>query len=255
MEYNSERRFLKELFAYFGCEDADIKEVENHDDELPIMFFIAGDAVEGRSIDSPEWYPFFGADTPHFLILGQRMGVTTISICMELELVKDFLVERYLLKGYDTLAVYFNKGAVVNPQPVEFGAVLHFCDSYETLNVENFGSVEYGEITKRAVLSHESNMSFPMDLTEVEHIYLNNAIELRMVSDDHETYADNFRFAFSVEDLEYYVAVLKEAAKKGNYVFKFLVNKKEVFDLDAVEEELAQSKTFWRGVYDEGYQK
>ena len=250
MEHNNEKQFLKELFESFGCKNADIKEIKT-DDELPLMSFVVGDTYEGQSIDSPEWYPLFGADTPHFCILSKGIGYVRIDLCMEVSFVKEYLVGLYLKKEFlNTLGVYFNNGAVVNPQPVDFGVVLHFasCD----LVVENMGSIEYCEITNRAVLNNNSNMPFPADLVEVGDIFLSNIIDLRMVSDDHETYADNFRFALSVDELEDFVAILGNAAKKGNYSFKFIVGKKECFDLDAVEAEFEHSKSHWKTVYEEG---
>lgn len=251
MEYTYENQFLKELFEYFGCKDAEIKEVRIEDDELPLMSFVVGDTIEGQSIDSPEWTPFFGADTPHFCIVSKGIGYVRIDLCMELSFVKEYLVGLYLKKEFlNTLAVYFNNGAVVNPQPVDFGAVLHFasCD----LVVENMGSIEYGEITNRVVLNNTSNMPFPEDLVEVGDVFFNNVIDIQMVSDGHETYADNFRFALSVDELEDYVAILKDEAEKGNYAFKFIVNKKEVFALDAVATEFEHSQSYWKEVYKEG---
>ncbi len=250
MENIYENQFLKELFAYFGCKNADIKEVKI-DDELPLMSFAVGDTIEGQSIDSPEWTPFFGADTPHFCIVSKGTGYARIDLCIDLSLVKEYLVGLYLKKEFlNTLGVYFNNGAVVNLQPVEFGAVLHFasCDLF----VENMGSIEYGEITNRAVLNNTSNMPFPTDLVEVGEVFLNNIIDLRMVSDDHETYSDNFRFALSIDELEDYVAILGNEAKKDNYAFKVIVGKKEGLDLDAAEAEFEHSKSYWKTVYEEG---
>ena len=141
MEYNSERLFLKELFAHFCCKEEGIKEIDIGDDDLPLMSFAIGDAVEGCSIDCADWKPFFGVDTPHFCIVSQGIGYVRIDLCMDLSLVKKYLVDLYLGKKFlNTLGVYFNNGAAVNPQPVDFGVVLHFasCD----LVVENMGSIE-----------------------------------------------------------------------------------------------------------------
>lgn len=250
MEYSCENQFLKELFKYIGCRDADIKEVEV-DDELPLMSFVVGDTFDGISIDSENWTPFFGTDTPYFCIVSKGIGYVRVDLCMDLSLVKEYLVELYLRKEFmNTLEVLFIHPGIDNPQPVDFGAILHFasCD----LVVENMGSIEFAEITNRAILNNNSNMPFTKDLVAVGDVFLNNIIEIRLVSDEHETYADNFRFALSVEELEDYVAVLENEATKGNYAFKFIVNKKEVFDLEAVAAEFEHSQSYWKEVYKEG---
>ena len=254
MEYAYENQFLKELFEYFGWKNADIKEVEV-DDELPLMSFAVGDTYEGQSIDSPEWYPAFGADTPRFCIVSKGFGYIRIDLCIELSLVKEYLVGLYLKREPlgETLAVYFNNGAVVNPHPVDFGAILHFTSG--DLVVENMGYIEYGDITNRAVLNNTSNMPLPTDLVAVTDIFLNNVIDIRMVSDEHETYADNFRFALSLEDIEDYIKVLEDEAEEGNYAFKFIVGKKEGLDLEAVEAEFEHSQSHWKTVYEEGLEE
>lgn len=249
--------YLKKVFAAFGCKDADIQEVDAPDDLL-CSFAVN---TEGTPIETPDYESFFSVgDYPRFCVLSKKGAVLQLDFCMELTFVIDYVVGLYLKDDFDELGVYFISDEDEVPYCVEFGAIIHHIVGNEVcaVIVENFGTVSSGEISGRAVFNADSNLPFKKyvnkdledGLVRIDEFHLNNVIDLRLVNAEHETYADAYRFATTIDQLDVSMVIL---GNRG-YSFKVIVNTRElcVEDAQDVEEEFEHSKNYWRNIYEEG---
>ena len=243
--------YLKKIFASFGYKDADIKKVE--EGYLALSSFAVntvGDSIKPFETESL----LHVGDYPHFCILSKKGDVLRLDFCMNLLNVADYVVGLYMDDSYEGLGVYFIKDEEKVPETVEFGAILH--QMGESIFVENFGTVNSGEIFDRAVANVESNLPFKQcfkDYVEGGHIWLdefhlNNIMDLRLCDDGFDTSADSFRFATSIEEL----AAFMDALKGDKVTFRAIINTHEVklkTAADAVEE-FEHSQNYWRSIYE-----
>ena len=245
--------YLKKVFASFGCKDADIVQVETGEDLLS-SFAVN---VDGISIESSDCVSLLSVgDYPHFAIVQKKGDYMQIDFCMDLEHVIDYVVKLYLTDDFDELGVYLISDEDETPYCVEFGAGI--CCGDDAITVENFGTVKSKKICDRAVLFNKSNLPFrdyfEADIDnediEVDGFFLSNVMDLRMVNEEHETYADNCRFATTIDQLNGFMNWLRE----DDYSFNVIVhtNLLCVESASEVEGEFEFNKNYWRSVYEEG---
>lgn len=244
--------YLKKVFASFGCKDADIVQVETGEDLLH-SFAVN---VDGVSIDSSDCESFLSVgDYPYFAIAHKKGDCMQIDFCMDLLNNIDYVVNLYLQDDFDDLGVYFIDDENEAPYCVEFGAII------DGLFVENFGTINSGEIFDRAITCEKSNLPFEeiwganrlKGFVSIDETHLNNIMDLRMANGDFETYADAHRFATSIDQLNDFMFALRDT----DYTFKVLINT-HIMSIDKAkdaEEEFEHSKNYWRGIYEVGLEE
>lgn len=252
--------YLKKVFASFGCKDANIQEVDAPDDLL-CSFAVN---TEGTPIETPDYESFFSVgDYPRFCVLSKKGAVLQLDFCMELTFVIDYVVGLYLKDDFDELGVYFISDEDEVPYCVEFGAIIHHIVGNEAcaVIVENFGTVSSGEISGRAVFNADSNLPFKKYfnkdfedvLVRIDEFHLNNIMDLRLVNGDFETYADAYRFATTIDQLNDFMVKLSGDGSS----FKVVINTHlvSVDEAEDAEEEFEHSKNYWRGIYEVGLEE
>ena len=250
---NKEIVYLKKVFATFGCEDAAIVKVTDVHDCIHSFAVNA----RGIPIEHPDCESFLSVGYyPYFCILSKKGHTLRLDFCMDLEHVIDYVVKLYLTDDFDELGVYLISDEDETPYCVEFGAGI--CCGDDAITVENFGTVKSKKICDRAVLFNKSNLPFrdyfEADIDnediEVDGFFLSNVMDLRMVNEEHETYADNCRFATTIDQLNGFMNWLRE----DDYSFNVIVhtNLLCVESASEVEGEFEFNKNYWRSVYEEG---
>ena len=247
-----EVQYLKKVFATFGYRDANIVKVREPN-ELIHSFAVC---ARGEFIDSPDCESFFSVGNyPHFCILSKKGDVFRLDFCMELTFVFDYVVGLYLEDDFDDLGVYFIDDENEVPYCVEFGAII------DGVFVENFGTINSGEIFDRTITREKSNLPF-REILGANHLkrsvfidepHLNNIMDLRLVNGDFETYADAHRFATSIDQLNDFMFALRDT----NYTFKVIINTHivSIDEAEDAEEEFEHSKNYWRGIYEVGLEE
>ena len=244
--------YLKKVFASFGCKDASVVQVETGEDLLS-SFAVN---TTGISIESPACESFLSVgDYPYFAIAHKKGDCMQIDFCMDLLNNIDYVVNLYLQDDFDDLGVYFIDDENEVPYCVEFGAII------DGVFVENFGTINSGKIFGRAVSNAKSNRPFKEYFKAedgefsvfIDEPHLNNIMDLRLVNGDFETYADAYRFATTIDQLNDFMVKLSGDGSS----FKVVINTHlvSVDEAEDAEEEFEHSINYWRGIYEVGLEE